>query len=116
MLVQLAGQPMHHRGEPAVRDGAGSVTAPQRDCLRVLQLSEQVAAACLLAAVQGVELRRAITTQAAPLAPGLQAHCAAVRRISAPLIEDRPLEAELRQLVTAIQQQVWPLYTESKHG
>lgn len=98
------------------QDKVSMGTIAARDCLRVLQLSEQVAAACLLAAVQGVELRRAITTPAAPLAPGLQEHCAAVRRISAPLIEDRPLEAELRQLVTAIQQQVWPLYTESKHG
>ena len=98
------------------QDKVSMGTIAARDCLRVLQLSEQVAAACLLAAVQGVELRRAITTPAAPLAPGLQAHCAAVRRISAPLIEDRPLEAELRQLVTAIQQQVWPLYTECEHG
>ncbi len=37
-------------------------TIAARDALRVLTLTEQVAAACLLAAVQGVELRLARPT------------------------------------------------------
>ena len=34
-------------------------TIAARDCIRVLELTEQVAAACLLAFTQGVELRKA---------------------------------------------------------
>lgn len=98
------------------QDKVSMGTIAARDCLRVLQLSEQVAAACLLAGVQGVELRRALQADAAPLPAALQATCDAVRGVSPPLVEDRPLEAELRQLVAAIQQQAWPLYAEVGHG
>lgn len=95
------------------QDKVSMGTIAARDCLRILQLTEQVAAACLLAAVQGVELRQ--QQSALALTPALQQSMAQVRALSAPLIEDRALEQELRALIAAIQAQQWPLYPEHQH-
>lgn len=73
----------------------GSIAA--RDCRRVLELSEQVAACALLAAVQAVELR----LKGAPKGPLGQAY-AWVRDRSAFVDEDRPLEADLRALIAGL--------------
>ena len=89
------------------QDKVSMGTIAARDCLRVLQLTEQVAAACLLAAVQGVELRQ--RSESLPLGP-LEATLLQVRALSAPLVEDRPLEQELRQLVSDIQAEAFALY------
>lgn len=87
----------------------GSIAA--RDCLRVLELSEQVAAACLLAAVQALELRmRAGELSAAHLVPAVLDMKAAVRARFEFLAEDRPLEAELRECVSLIRERAWELY------
>ena len=94
------------------QDKVSMGTIAARDCLRILQLTEQVAAASLLAAVQGVELRQQQSDLA--LTPALQQSMAQVRALSAPLIEDRALEQELRVLIAAIQAQQWPLYPEQQ--
>ena len=95
------------------QDKVSMGTIAARDCLRVLQLTEQVAAASLLAAVQGVELRQ----RSEPLPPGpLQATLLQVRAMSAPLVEDRPLEQELRQLVSEIQAEAFTLYGAFSHA
>lgn len=86
-------------------------TIAARDALRVLQLSEQVAAGSLLAAVQGVELRlKSGEIRREDLAPELLAFVAQVRKASPFLAEDRPLEHELRAVVAAIQTETWDLY------
>lgn len=95
------------------QDKVSMGTIAARDCLRILQLTEQVAAACLLAAVQGVELRQ--QQSALALTPALLQSMAQVRGLSAPLIEDRVLEQELRALIAVIQAQQWPLYPEHQH-
>lgn len=83
-------------------------TIAARDCLRVLELTEQVAAALVMAAAQAVELRMRDD------APGLTDSCAAfcedVRRHVAFLDEDRPLENDLRLMINLIRERTWRLY------
>ncbi len=91
-------------------------TIAARDALRVLTLTEQVASASLLAAVQGVELRLArqgkdLTT----LSPALVATVEAVRRDHPFLCEDRPLETELRAMMVRLQARHYPIYDEVPH-
>lgn len=71
-------------------------TIAARDCMRVLQLTEQVAAAALLAMTQGIGLRIAQNElDEASLTPSLAKTLAQVRGDFETLIEDRPLEAVL---------------------
>ena len=91
------------------QDKVSMGTIAARDCLRVLQLTEQVTAAALMAACQGVEQRLAFTKGNA-LQGGLQKTFLELRAISPTLVEDRPLESELRQLIDAIQTQQFTLY------
>ena len=76
----------------------GTISA--RDALRVLELTEQVAAAVLLAVVQGVWLRlEKGELDEAQLSTEVQRMLAAVRADFAPLVEDRPLDTTLRTVL-----------------
>jgi histidine ammonia-lyase len=86
------------------QDKVSMGTISARDALRVLQLTEQVAAGLVLGVVQAVELR------GVPLAGPLAAFVAEIRRLSPRVEEDRPLEGELRATVAAIQLARFPLY------
>ena len=93
------------------QDKVSMGTIAARDCLRVLQLSEQVAAAETLAVTQAIELRRrAAGRRGEQLADGPAGFLASVRETCAFLEEDRALEPELRQALSLIQQRHWPLY------
>lgn len=93
------------------QDKVSMGTIAARDCLRILQLTEQVAAAALLASTQALELRlhqkdfpaHNLTLPVATMKNDLFAYFAFVD-------EDRPLEADLRHTVSLIQQQHWPLF------
>lgn len=90
------------------QDKVSMGTIAARDALRSLELTEQVAAATLLAANQGVWLReRAGKTD-------IPAPLAAMREQLAadfpPVIEDRALEAELRLCLARIRSRHWRLY------
>ena len=99
------------------QDKVSMGTIAARDALRVLTLTEQVAAASLLAAVQGVELRLALQGKGPDaLSPALAHTVEAVRRDHPFLTEDRPLEAELRALMGRLQARHYPLYDEVPHG
>lgn len=94
------------------QDKVSMGTISARDCLRVLTLTEQVAAAGLLAMVQGVELRlRQGDVGDAALAPELQRFMASVRAVSGFVGEDRALERDLRSTCAAILQQQFECYT-----
>jgi histidine ammonia-lyase len=83
-------------------------TIAARDCMRILQLTEQVAAAALLAMSQGIQLR--IMQQeldASSLTPSLATTLAQVSEDFELLTEDRPLETVLRQTVEKIQLGLW---------
>ena len=94
------------------QDKVSMGTIAARDCLRVLELSEQVAAALTLAAVQGVVLRRQLAAgeSTPPLTPPVERFMASVREQSPFLDEDRPLEGELRRVAALIRQGHWELY------
>lgn len=86
------------------QDKVSMGTIASRDCLRVLELSEQVAAAMLVAVRQGVALRlRTGYALPAALQPFVDKLDAAI-----PLIgRDRALEAELRMLLQEIRESKW---------
>jgi len=92
------------------QDKVSMGTIAARDCLRVLQLTEQVAAASLLAACQGVELRQPSAANDPTLTGGIATTLAEIRRTYPFLDEDRALDKELRQLIASIQQQGLSLY------
>lgn len=93
------------------QDKVSMGTIASRDCLRVLQLTEQVTAASLLAATQAIELRkRDDQLNDTNISPALQAMQQAVLAEFELVIEDRPLEHDLRHFISKIQQQYWSLY------
>lgn len=90
------------------QDKVSMGTIAARDALRSLELTEQVAAATLLAANQGVWLRQRAGKQDIP------APLAAMREQLAadfpPVIGDRALEGELRLCLERIRSRHWGLY------
>ena len=91
------------------QDKVSMGTIAARDCLRVLELTEQVAAAMLVAARQGLALRERL----GPL-PSLSADAEAMQadlRARIALVdEDRALDRELIALVADIRGERWRLY------
>lgn len=87
------------------QDKVSMGTIAARDCLRVLELTEQVAAALVLATAQAAELRfrEEASTLTAPCAGFVQA----VRAESSFLDEDRPLEGDLRRATELIRARYW---------
>jgi len=88
------------------QDKVSMGTIAARDCIRIIELTEQVAAAVLFAVVQGVEQRGELEM----LSPALQNTINTVREFSPFLAVDRALENELRQCLVFIRQEYWELY------
>jgi histidine ammonia-lyase len=88
------------------QDKVSMGTIAARDCVRIVELTEQVAAAMLIAGVQGVELRKGCSG----LSAGVQATIAQVRERIPFLDRDRPLEEELRLCLQLLREQHWNLY------
>jgi histidine ammonia-lyase len=87
------------------QDKVSMGTIAARDALRVLELCEQVAAACLMAATQGIRLRqRAGEVTAAMLGDRLAKFLAAAGTIVPVLNGDTPLDAALASITAAIRQ------------
>ena len=87
----------------------GSIAA--RDCLRVLVLAEQVAAAQLLATRQALLLRaRAGELAPAALSGAVRGFADSVEPYFDFLEEDRRLDGTLTRTAGAIRAQAWPLY------
>lgn len=92
------------------QDKVSMGTIAARDCLRVLELTEQVFAAHMLALTQAIYIRihnkelkqNAISTPIITMMKDVQKYFEVV-------IDDRPLESTLRQFVNFIQQQRWKL-------
>ena len=99
------------------QDKVSMGTIAARDCLRVLQLTEQVVAASLMAVQQGVQLRIAQgELSQSSLSADIQQMLTQLQQDYPLLQEDRPLEHSLRQLVAQVQQQHWVLYQEQTNG
>ena len=91
------------------QDKVSMGTIAARDCLRVLELSEQVVAALLITVRQGVWLRCRVNPAHQPQVPLLEMMEALGADI-APVEEDRRLEPDLRLLLERIRSQAWTLY------
>ncbi len=91
------------------QDKVSMGTIAARDCLRVLELTEQVVAAMLVAARQGLELRERLGPLP-PLSAEAEAMQAELRARIALVDEDRALDAELLALVDDIRAERWSLY------
>jgi histidine ammonia-lyase len=97
------------------QDKVSMGTIAARDCLRVLELTEQVAVATLLGALQGVDLRtRKAELDASLLSPEARELGAAVRRNVPFLEEDRPMDGELRWLLEQVRAKSWKLYEKGR--
>lgn len=83
------------------QDKVSMGTIAARDCLRVLELSEQTAVAACLAALQALDLREGISG-ASEADPGIGAFRTRIRAFSPLVEEDRPLEGELRQFLSLL--------------
>jgi histidine ammonia-lyase len=88
------------------QDKVSMGTIAARDCIRILELTEQVAAALLLAVIQGVELRGKVTELSDPLQKTYQQ----LRDYVPFLSSDRAMEQELRLCTELIRKQYWQLY------
>lgn len=84
-------------------------TIAARDCLRVLELTEQVVAALLITVRQGVALRLRVQPDAV-LHASLSNMTEALGKDIALIVEDRRLEPDLRVLLERIRSQAWELY------
>jgi len=91
------------------QDKVSMGTIAARDCLRVLELTEQVGAASLITVRQGVWLRRRLNPAVAP-STGLQQMLDALSADISVIVEDRRLEADLRLLLDRIRDRAWKLY------
>jgi len=91
------------------QDKVSMGTIAARDCLRVLELSEQVVAAMLIAARQGLALRERVAG-GLNLSPALASMRHDLERRIPLVEEDRALDGELRALVGAIREREWTLY------
>ena len=91
------------------QDKVSMGTIAARDCLRVLELTEQVVAALLITVRQGVALRCRVAPDVAP--PPELAQMMAQLSVDIALIEeDRRLEPDLRLMIARIGQQAWDMY------
>ena len=91
------------------QDKVSMGTIAARDAIRVLELTEQVAAAALIAANQGLWLRGR-DPESRPLPPKLATMHAQLGEDFPPVIEDRALEGELRLCLKRIADQHWRLH------
>ena len=91
------------------QDKVSMGTIAARDCLRVLELTEQVAAAMLIAVRQGVWLRCRLNRSIAPEIM-LQDMMDALSNDIPVIDEDRKLEPDLRLMLERIRSRAWKLY------
>ncbi|MBF9015480.1 MULTISPECIES: histidine ammonia-lyase [unclassified Oceanispirochaeta] len=95
------------------QDKVSMGTIAARDCIRVLELSEQVGAACLLAVVQAVNLRlRDNDLQDVGVLP-VKNILDQTSEYFEFLVEDRPLDKDLRKTVDLIRSNHWDLAYEN---
>lgn len=93
------------------QDKVSMGTIAARDCIRVLQLTEQVASALLIACAQAVTLRINQKELAEnELSNSIKEMYQEIKNDFEFLTEDRPLEKTLRTFVNNIQQEKWKLY------
>jgi histidine ammonia-lyase len=91
------------------QDKVSMGTIAARDCVRILELTEQVVISSLLAACQGAQLRSQLNQEQPPLA--ISRMVEDVGRDFDFLEEDRALEKELRFWLDEVRGKRWSLYS-----
>jgi histidine ammonia-lyase len=91
------------------QDKVSMGTIAARDCLRVLELTEQVVAGLLVSVRQGVALRRRVQADL-QMTPALERMYADLEARIPLIEEDRALDRDLMALVAAIRAEAWDLY------
>jgi len=91
------------------QDKVSMGTIAARDCLRVLELTEQVVAALLITARQGITLRQRLQPDLVLGAALSEMHANLATRLPL-IVEDRALDHELLGLIAAIRSESWGLY------
>ncbi len=91
------------------QDKVSMGTIAARDCVRILELTEQVVVSSLLAASQGARLRSEMNQEQLPLA--ISKMVEDVGRDFEFLEEDRALEKELRFWLAEVREKRWDLYS-----
>lgn len=94
------------------QDKVSMGTIAARDCLRILQLTDQVAAAHLVATAQAVILRGRLKDGGNVLSGDLKGFVEQIFQEFEFLEEDRPLEADLRRFVDMIHGKHWALFED----
>lgn len=95
------------------QDKVSMGTIAARDCLRNLELTEQVFAAHLLAVAQAINIRLATHKIAASdLQPSIIKMLTSINQDFDLLVEDRPLDSTLRAFMQKIRQRQWTLYND----
>ena len=93
------------------QDKVSMGTIAARDCVRVLDLTAQVAIATLLASCQGFRLRQRINGATESLSAEVEDMLSDIEKEFAPVKEDRALEDELRFWLEQLAEKRWTLYT-----
>ncbi|RPJ08422.1 MAG: aromatic amino acid lyase [Spirochaetaceae bacterium] len=91
------------------QDKVSMGTISARDCIRVLELTEQVAAAILLALTQAVKIRRNNREISEDVIKPVGKMMSQLEEFFVFLDEDRPLENELRKTIQLIRSRHWIL-------
>jgi histidine ammonia-lyase len=95
------------------QDKVSMGTIAARDALRILQLSEQVAAAQLLAASQALRIReRTKELSMDNYSKSMQEFFSQIADYVPFIEDDQPLDSCLRNIVAMIQQRKWKIYNE----
>ncbi len=93
------------------QDKVSMGTHSSRDCLRVLECTEQVLAASLIAGAQGIYLReKSGELNVSTLSPELRSTFETISEIFPMLEDDRALEGELRAVIDLIRDKAFTLY------
>lgn len=94
------------------QDKVSMGTISARDCLRIVELTEQVVAAMLIAARQGIELRQRVAGPQSELRDEPAAMYGDLRQRIPLIEEDRALDGELRSLLDDVRSERWALYAD----
>jgi histidine ammonia-lyase len=92
------------------QDKVSMGTIAARDCLRVLELTEQVAAGLVLALTQAITLRQKGGGLQNGVCQAVQDFHRGVSEEFELVTEDRPLDDDLRKTIDFIQMKKWKLY------
>lgn len=92
------------------QDKVSMGTIAARDCIRVLELAEQVAAALLLSTCQALVLRERQGLRRSALSRELAGFVRSLESVFDLVEDDRPLDADLNRMVQNIQARAWRLY------